>query len=62
MAVILLPLDPTINDHYGDTLWMLQKPIQARYFWDFVLNLDNTEKELKEIIAKKITFGVPKKL
>ena len=62
LAVILLPLDPTINDHYGDTLWMLQKPIQARYFWDFVLNLDNTEKELKEIIAKKITFGVPKKL
>jgi len=62
LAVILLPLDPTINDHYGDTLWMLQKPIQARYFWDFVLNLDNTEKELKEIIAKKIIFGVPKKL
>ena len=62
LAVILLPLDPTINDHYGDTLWMLQKPIQARYFWSFVLNLDNTEKELKEIIAKKITFGVPKKL
>jgi len=62
LAVILLPLDPTINDHYGDTLWMLQKPIQARYFWNFVLNLDNTEKELKEIIAKKITFGVPKKL
>ena len=26
-AVELLPLDPTINDHYADTLWMLNKNI-----------------------------------
>ena len=29
-AVELMPMDPVINDHYGDALWMLKKNIQAR--------------------------------
>ena len=40
MAVELMPLDPVINDHYADALWMLNKNIQARYFWKHVLKLD----------------------
>ena len=61
-AVELLPLDPIINDHYADTLWMLNKDIQARYFWNYVLKLDTTEKKLKDIINKKLIFGITKKL
>ena len=61
-AVELMPLDPVINDHYADSLWMLNKNIQARYFWKYVLNLDTTEQELKDKINKKLIFGITKKL
>ena len=61
-AVELKPLDPIINDHYADTLWMVNKNIQARYFWQHVLSLKNTEQELKDKINKKLIFGINKKL
>ena len=61
-AVQLLPQDPIINDHYADTLWMLNKNIQARYFWEYVLKLEDTEQELKDTINKKLIFGITKKL
>ena len=61
-AVELMPLDPVINDHYADTLWMLNKDIQARYFWEQVLNLDTAEVELKKNIRKKMIFGINKNL
>jgi tetratricopeptide (TPR) repeat protein len=61
-AVELMPLDPVINDHYADVLWMLEKNIQARYFWKHVLSLDDTEMELKTNIRKKIIFGVEESL
>ena len=57
-AVQLMPLDPIINDHYADSLWMLEKKIQARYFWKHVLNLDEIEEELIEKIEKKLIFGI----
>jgi len=61
-AVELLPEDPIINDHYADTLWMLNKNIQARYVWKYVLKLDSTEQKLKDAISKKLIFGIDKKL
>ena len=61
-AVELLPADPIINDHYADALWMLNKNIQARYFWNYVLKLDHTEQKLKDTINKKLIFGLNKKL
>ncbi len=61
-AVELMPTDPIINDHYADTLWMLNKNIQARYVWKYVLKLEDTEEELKDIINKKLIFGITKKL
>ena len=61
-AVQLLPLDPVINDHYADVLWMLDKNIQARYFWNYVLNLDTTEPKLKDHINNKLIFGITKKI
>ena len=61
-AVELLPTDPIINDHYADTLWMLNKNIQARYVWNYILKLNNTEQKLKDTISKKLIFGIKKKL
>ena len=61
-AVELLPSDPIINDHYADTLWMLNKNIQARYFWKSILNLGGTKEQLKKEIINKINFGISKKL
>jgi len=61
-AVELLPTDPIINDHYGDNLWMLKKNIQARHIWKNILNLEKTEKKLREQISKKLLFGIESKL
>jgi len=60
-AVELLPLDPIINDHYADALWMLNKDIQARYVWKYILSLSDTEQKLKDSINKKLIFGISKK-
>ena len=61
-AVEILPLDPIINDHYADVLWMLNKNIQARYFWKYILSLDNVEPKLKNNISNKLIFGTIQKL
>ena len=61
-AVELLPLDPIINDHYADALWMMNKDIQARYVWKYILSLNDTEQKLKDNINKKLIFGIVKKL
>ena len=57
-AVKLMPYDPIVNDHYGDVLWRLNKKVQARYFWNGVLKLEDTEEELKKEIEKKLVFGL----
>ena len=57
LAVRLMPSDPVVNDHYGDSLWMTGNKIQARYFWNYVINLDKTEIDLKEKINLKIYDG-----
>jgi tetratricopeptide (TPR) repeat protein len=57
-AVELLPSDPVINDHYADSLWMLNKNIQARYIWGNILKLDEAKVKLKKNIKKKIIFGI----
>ena len=59
-AVELMPQDPTVNDHYGDILWQLDRKIQARYFWQAVLNLDEIEDEMKESIQNKLIMGLKK--
>ena len=58
MAVKLMPGDPIVNDHYGDVLWKNGNKLQARYYWNYVLNLEKTEKELKKIIDTKLTKGL----
>ena len=61
-AVELMPLDPIINDHYADALWMQNKIIQARHVWKQVLTLDSVEEELKDKVSKKLIFGINKNL
>ena len=57
-AVELMPEDPIVNDHYGDILWMLDRKIQARYFWKNVLNLEETDDEMKKSIKNKLIKGL----
>ncbi len=58
LAVRLMPADPIVNDHYGDVLWKNGYEIQARYYWKYVLNLEKTEKDLKEKVEKKLIKGL----
>ncbi len=58
VAITLMASDPVINDHYADTLWMNNKSLQARYYWNYVLELEKTEEKLRKKIKKKLVFGI----
>ena len=53
-----MPGDPIVNDHYGDVLWKNGNKIQARYYWEYVLNLKNTKEDLKKNIEEKLIKGL----
>ena len=36
-AVLLVPGDPTINNHLGDALWKVGRKIEARFQWNHAL-------------------------
>ena len=57
-AIILMPRDPIINDHYADCLWMNNYKIQARYYWNNVLLSEEADDELKKKVKQKILFGL----
>ena len=57
-AVELMPEDPTVNDHYGDILWKLNRKIQARYFWNNVLSLEDADEDIKKNINTKMIEGL----
>ena len=56
-AVLLMPNDPIVNDHYGDILWKLNRKIQARYFWSNVLKMKDAEEKVIKSINKKMIDG-----
>jgi len=58
LAIQYMASDPVINDHYADSLWMNNKSLQARYYWNYVLKLKKTEEKLKKKIEKKLLFGL----
>ena len=58
IAIMLMPKDPVISDHYADCLWMNNFKIQARYYWNSVLKSDDADKELKKKVKDKILFGL----
>ena len=57
-AVELMPADPVVNDHFADALWMNGKKIQARYYWKYVLGLEEVEEDMKKKIEKKLISGL----
>ncbi len=57
-AVQLMPADPVVNDHYGDALWKNGNKIQARYYWNYVINLKKTKEDLKKTIKNKLISGL----
>ena len=57
IAIMLMPRDPVINDHFADCLWMNDNKIQARYYWNNALEFDADDK-LKKKIKRKILFGL----
>ncbi len=61
-AVKIMPSDPVINDHYADALWMNKNKLQARYHWNYVLNLEEVDQKLKKSIKKKLILGLDSKI
>ena len=59
-AIQILPDDPIVNDHYGDILWHLDRKTEANYYWNSVLDFDDTEKEMREKTFIKTLKGLNK--
>ena len=59
-AIELMPNDPIVNDHYGDILWKMGRKIQAKYYWQNVLQFEDTEEIMKEKIKVKLLKGLKK--
>jgi Flp pilus assembly protein TadD len=52
-AILLVPGDPTINDHYGDALWKVGRKLDARFQWNHALAF-GPEADQKTLIEKKL--------
>ena len=59
-AVLLVPGDPTINDHLGDAFWRAGNRISARFQWNHALTF-STNAEDKAVIERKLKFGLSEK-
>jgi tetratricopeptide (TPR) repeat protein len=55
-AILLVPGDPTINDHYGDALWKVGRKLDARFQWNHALAF-GPEADQKTLIEKKLQTG-----
>ena len=60
LAIQYMPDDPTVNEHYGDVLWKLDRKIEAKYYWQSVLNFKETTDDIKKNIRIKILNGIKK--
>lgn len=57
-AVEMLPEDPTVNDHLGDSYWRLGRQTEAKYQWNRALN-SNPEADLAAALKHKLAEGLP---
>tara|TARA_B100002051_G_scaffold271507_1_gene306373 strand:- start:870 stop:2555 length:1686 start_codon:yes stop_codon:yes gene_type:complete len=57
-ALLIMPEDPIVNDHYGDVLWRLGMKLQAIYYWNAAISSEEAEGKLKKDINKKLLFGL----
>ncbi|MDB5734836.1 MAG: cellulose synthase subunit BcsC [Alphaproteobacteria bacterium] len=51
-AVLLVPGDPTINDHLGDALWRAGRKIEARFQWNHAITFSEKDDDKTAITAK----------
>ena len=56
-AVLLVPGDPTINDHLGDALWKAGRKIEARFQWNHAITFSEKDDD-KTAIAAKLKNGL----
>jgi Flp pilus assembly protein TadD len=59
-AVLLVPGDPTINDHLGDALWRAGRRIDARFQWNHAITFSDNDTD-KAAIEKKLKTGLSEK-
>lgn len=59
-AVLLVPGDPTINDHLGDALWRAGRRIEARHQWNHALTFSDSDTD-KAAIERKLKNGLGEK-
>ena len=57
-AIEIMPNDPIVNDHYGDVLWKLNRKIQAKYYWQSVLDSEQSKNDMKKNVSKKLLKGL----
>ena len=57
-ALQIRPNDPVIMDHYGDILWMLNKKLQAKYYWKNILKNNDFEDLNRNEIKIKVLKGL----
>ncbi|WP_340109334.1 tetratricopeptide repeat protein [Pikeienuella sp. HZG-20] len=56
-AVELQPVDPVLNDHYGDALWRVGRRLEAEFQWRRALSFDPDEKS-RARIHRKLDVGL----
>ena len=56
-AIEIKPVDPVINDHFGDALWMIGRRIEARFQWKRALSFEPEETDA-ERIRRKLAEGL----
>jgi tetratricopeptide (TPR) repeat protein len=56
-AVQLLPYDPTVNEHLGDSYWRVGRKVEARFQWERAKNYSK-DPVLMEKMADKIARGL----
>lgn len=59
-AVLLVPGDPTINEHLGDALWRAGKHIDARFQWSHALTFADEDTD-KAALERKLKQGLSEK-
>ncbi|HEX4177848.1 MAG TPA: tetratricopeptide repeat protein, partial [Rhizomicrobium sp.] len=59
-AVLLVPGDPTINEHLGDALWRAGHHIDARFQWSHALTFADDDTD-KAALEKKLKSGLNEK-
>ncbi len=56
-AILLVPGDPTINDHLGDAFWRVGRRLDAQFQWNHAITF-GAEAGEKAKIEAKLKYGL----